>query len=37
MAVLAGLSATLGDHFYGTSGAVFAGAIVSFAIGVVEK
>lgn len=37
MAVLAGLSATFANHFYGTSGAVFAGAIISFAIGVVEK
>lgn len=37
MAVLAGLAAELAGHFYGTSGAVFAGAIVSFMIGVMEK
>ncbi|WP_245631928.1 AzlC family ABC transporter permease [Alicyclobacillus ferrooxydans] len=34
---LAGLAAAAAAHWYGTSGAVFAGAVVSFMVGVMEK
>lgn len=36
-AILAGAAAVVAGHFYGTSGAVFAGAIISFVVGVMEK